>query len=239
MGKNLDKVEIPDKLIQDKQYIYKLCLQKKKEYIGFFENKQTVGKLPKRLWKHINKRGAKYTKKYKPKIEENILQCTIHNANTNPFAHEMFYTLQRMNYRGINNVRGGPFTWVRDYDTKEKIVINFFIDEMKKGWNSFVDCYETFKLFNYNDFYVYHTGIIPSKLKYRQQINLFNYITNHIKEKKFQQKCKPRDKNTVYVRLEPALNEIKRLRRENENLRKRKLDDDSDDDTPPSKKRKI
>ena len=36
MGKNLDKVEIPDKLIQDKQYIYKLCLQKKKEYIGFF-----------------------------------------------------------------------------------------------------------------------------------------------------------------------------------------------------------
>jgi hypothetical protein len=110
---------------------------------------------------------------------------------------------------------------------------------MKKGWNSFVDCYETFKLFNYNDFYVYHTGIIPSKLKYRQQINLFNYITNHIKEKRFQQKCKPRDKNTVYVRLEPALNEIKRLRRDNENLRKRKLDDDSDDDTPPSKKRKI
>jgi predicted GIY-YIG superfamily endonuclease len=239
MGKNFDKVEISYELITNKRYIYKLCLEKRKEYIGFFENKKIINKLPERLWKHIHKEGAKYTKKYKPKIQENILQCTIHEANTNAFAHEMFYTLERMNYRGINKVRGGPFIWVRDYNTKEKIVINFFIDEMKKGWNSFVDCYETFKLFNYDDFYVYSSSILPSKLKYQQQINLFNFITNHIKECKFQQKCRARDKNTVYIRLEPALNEIKRLHRENQNLRKRKLDDDSDDDTPSSKKRKI
>ena len=240
MGKKFNKVEITEKLILGKKYIYKLDLHKKREYIGFFKNTKIVGKLPERLWKHLNCKGAKYTKKYQPKIEENILQCAIYEANMNPFAHEMFYTLERMNYKGINKVRGGPFNWVRDYNTQEKIVIKFFIKEMSKGWNNFVDCYETFKLLNYNDFYVYYTGVLPSRLKYRQQINLFNYITNHIKEKKFQQNCKPRDENTVYVRLEPILDAIKQLRRENENLRKRKFDDDDDSDNErPSKKRKI
>jgi len=87
--------------------------------------------------------------------------------------------------------------------------------------------------------FMYIVVVFYHQLKYQQQINLFNFITNHIKECKFQQKCRARDKNTVYIRLEPALNEIKRLHRENQNLRKRKLDDDSDDDTPSSKKRKI
>ena len=59
----------------------------------------------------------------------------------------MFITLQRMNKHGINKVRGGPFSWVRNYNYRERIVIQYFIDEMKQGWINFLRCYNTFKIF--------------------------------------------------------------------------------------------
>ena len=247
---NLEIVKIDKTLNLNNSYIYKLSLCNKREYIGYFKYTKKVNNLPERLWKHINGDGAEYVKKYKPKIKQNILQCKIYKSSRNFFAYEMFITLQRMDKHGINKVRGGPFSWVRNYNYRERIVIQYFIDEMKQGWINFLRCYNTFKIFDYDDFYVHISGITTSRLFSRQQIGLFNYIIHHIKEKKYIQNCSQRSDDTIYVRIDPVLDEIKRLSKQNEMFRnknrelsnkvtsyKRKFDELNNNDDSFSNKR--
>jgi len=209
----INKVKIEQNLLLGNIYIYELSLQKKRTYIGFMKYKKKINNLPERLWKHLNKTedSAKYVKIYRPKIKNNILQCKITKTENNAFAYEMFLTLKKMNENGINMVRGGPFIWVRDYSYREQTVIRYFINEMSKGWDNFLIIYNIFKQLHEDDFYVYIRGVKPAHLFTRQQIGLFNYVINHIKEKKWNKTSHTRNKDTIYVNLIPMMNIIKSL----------------------------
>ncbi len=217
---DINKVKIEQELVLGKKYIYELSLHKKRTYIGFTHYKKKNHNLPERLWKHITKTddSAKYVKCYRPKIKNNILQCKIYEKHGYEIAYEMFLTLKRMKEKGINMVRGGPFCWIRDYNNREQVVINFFINEMVKGWDNFLMVYNIFKHFHEDDFYVYTRGFgskIPAWLFTKKSVGIFNCIINHIKDKPFKNNIKPPDKDTLYINLNSAMNIIKSVTIEN------------------------
>ena len=126
--------------------------------------------------------------------------------------------VNKLKEKGINMVRGGPFCWIRDYNNREQVVINFFINEMVKGWDNFLMVYNIFKHFHEDDFYVYTRGFgskIPAWLFTKKSVGIFNCIINHIKDKPFKNNIKPPDKDTLYINLNSAMNIIKSVTIEN------------------------
>jgi len=218
---DFNKVKIEQELILGKKYIYELSLRKKKTYIGFTHYKKKVHNLPERLWKHVTKTddSAKYVKKYGAKIKNNILQCKFHEKNGYEIAYEMFLTLQRMDEKGIDMVRGGPFCLSkREYNYREKMVIQYFIKQMKKGWDNFLIYYNIFKHLDADNFYVYKRGFgprIPTWLYTKKCVIIFNSIIKHIKGDYSRKNAKIVDKDTIYINLDSAMNIIKSVTIEN------------------------
>lgn len=82
-----------DNIVLNKNYIYVLLLEEQRYYIG------RTGNIFKRLEQHFTKKGAIYTKQYKP-----IKILEIINENTND--DERIKTIEYMNIYGWEKVRG-------------------------------------------------------------------------------------------------------------------------------------
>lgn len=91
-------------------FIYVLKLQKGKYYVGKTSNPQF------RLDSHVNGNGSEWTKLYKPiKLLELKQDCDDYDEDK--------YTIMYMDKYGIDNVRGGSYTYVKlDPSTKNQLI---------------------------------------------------------------------------------------------------------------------
>jgi predicted GIY-YIG superfamily endonuclease len=93
------KLPSPTSSPEADEIIYVLALENDKYYVGKTCN------LARRLDEHYNGDGAAWTKLYKP------LKCLVTHVSTSRFD-ESVVTKEWMLTKGINNVRGGPYTQV-------------------------------------------------------------------------------------------------------------------------------
>lgn len=107
-------------------YIYILKLKHGKYYIGKTNNPNI------RIGNHFNKRGATWTKRYRPVKIEQIIKTDDH-------FDEDKWTLKYMDKKGIHNVRGGSFCQMKiapDMEMVIKRMLNGSRDKCFKCGNS-------------------------------------------------------------------------------------------------------
>ena len=110
-GKTLYKKKNPG-------HVYVLLLYKNKIYVGFSKDTEY------RIKQHFRNTNVEWLKCYPPKE----LVIIIKNVN---IQFESILTKFLMIEFGINNVRGGPYTKVTNYDFQPKDLTNFKLTNFK------------------------------------------------------------------------------------------------------------